>query len=97
MLPIIDTEGQVALVDYTIGDTVGVPTAFAASGSERIAAITLTESEDGSYEVTLEFATSRRPRSYGGDTSGQDAAAAPVAPATSLARAAAEVVARRPW
>lgn len=53
MLPIIDTEGQVALVDYTIGDTVGVPTAFAASGSERIAAITLTESEDGSYEVTL--------------------------------------------
>ena len=39
--------GQVALVDYTVGDTVAVPTAFAASGSERIAAITLTEGEDG--------------------------------------------------
>ena len=32
VLPVIDTPGQVALVDYTAGDTVAVPTAFAAVG-----------------------------------------------------------------
>ena len=76
VLPVIDTPGQVALVDYTAGDTVGVPTAFAASGSEHIAAISLTEGEDGSYEVTLEFGDvapdASSGRSYGGDTAGQD-------------------------
>jgi len=75
-LPVLDTAGQVALVDYTAGDTVSVPTAFAASGSERIAAITLTEAEDGSYEVTLELGDvapdASTGRSLGGDTSGQD-------------------------
>lgn len=76
VLPVIDTPGQVALIDYTTGDTVSVPTAFAAAGAERIASITLTETENGAYEPTLEFGDvapdAATGRSFGGDTSGQD-------------------------
>ena len=55
-LAVIDTPGQVALIDYTVGDTVEVhiPPTYDHEAI-RIAAITLTESENGEYDPTLEF------------------------------------------
>ena len=55
-LKIIDTTDQVALVDYTVGDTVDVhvPPHYDHEAL-RVKAITLTENDDGTYDPTIEF------------------------------------------
>lgn len=54
-LGVIDTTDQVALVDYTVGDTVAVPAEYTSAGKERIAAITLADIDNGEYDPTIEF------------------------------------------
>lgn len=54
-VPVIDTTGQVALVDYMPGDTVTLTIPGAYSNTQVIDAITLAETESGEYDPILEF------------------------------------------
>jgi hypothetical protein len=71
VLPVLDTTGKVALVDYTVGDTIAVPTDYVSGGTERIAAITLTDIENGEYDPALEMGD-LAPDPVTGDTPSRD-------------------------
>jgi hypothetical protein len=54
-LPVIDTTGQVALVDYTVGDEIAVTVGDMTAEPRRITSITLIETEAGEYDPILEL------------------------------------------
>lgn len=54
-VPVIDTTGQVALVDYMPGDTVTLTIPGVYSDGQKIASISLIETESGEYDPVLEF------------------------------------------
>lgn len=54
-VPVIDTTGQVALVDYIPGDTVALTIPGGYDGPERIASITLVDDDAGNTDPVVEF------------------------------------------
>lgn len=53
-LPVLDTPGQVALLDYGVSDTVTVTIPGVVDAGRRIISITLTETAAGEYDPVLE-------------------------------------------
>lgn len=70
---VIDTPGQVALVDYRPGDMVGLTIPGAYEGCQVIEAITLVMTENGEYDPVIEFGGLIR---VGGEDWSDDAATA---------------------
>ena len=52
---VIDTTGQVAMVDYVPGDTVGLTVPGVYSGGQKVHAITLAMVSNGEYDPVIEF------------------------------------------
>lgn len=68
-VPVLDAEGQIALRDYTVGDTVLLDIPGTYSSGQVVEGIHLVETANGEYNVVLEFAGLMPDRGSGEDFS----------------------------